>query len=125
MLEHPHKQIRSKDMINITFKPETLELEIKGHAGQNEKGKDIVCSAISILFYTLAESLVESERMLEKKPIIKMNDGNGYIRCKPKKEFEGNIARSFWTILLGFELVAKEYSNYVSLDLWGGNPHNQ
>jgi uncharacterized protein YsxB (DUF464 family) len=111
-------------MINITFKPETLELEIKGHAGQNEKGKDIVCSAISTLFYTLARSVVESGNMLTKKPIIKNKDGNGYIKCSPKKEYAGNIARSFWTILIGFEMVANEYKDFVTLDIWGGNPHN-
>lgn len=106
-------------MINITFKPETLELEIKGHARQNEKGKDIVCSAISTLFYTLAKSVADSKSMLTKKPIIKYKDGNGYLKCKPKKEFEGNIAMSFWTILTGFELVANEYKDFVTLDIVG------
>ena len=125
MQEHPHKQIRGNDMINITFKPETLELEIKGHAGQNEKGKDIVCSAISTLFYTLAKSISDSKNMLTKNPVIKYKDGNGYLRCKPKEEYAGNIARSYWTILTGFEMIADEYSDYVSLDLWGGNPDNQ
>lgn len=112
-------------MINITFKPETLELEIKGHAGKDEKGKDIVCSAISTLFYTLAKSIADSKSMLEKKPTIKYKDGNGYLMCVPKKEYAGNIVRSYWTILTGFEMVAEEYSDYVSLDIWGGNPHNQ
>ena len=106
-------------MINITFKPETLELEIKGHANQDEKGKDIVCSAISTLFYTLGQSIIESESMLSRKPVFKDKDGNGYLKCKPKKEYEGNIARSYWTILVGFELVAKEYKDFVTLDIVG------
>lgn len=106
-------------MINITFKPETLELEIKGHAGQNEKGKDIVCSAISTLFYTLAKSISESGNMLTKKPIIKYKDGNGYLQCIPKKDYAGNIARSYWTILTGFEMVANEYKDFVSLTIVG------
>lgn len=100
-------------MINITFKPKTLELEINGHAGQDEKGKDIVCAAISALFYTLAQALCESEEMLAEEPTIKEEDGNGYLCCKPKKEFEGNITRSYWTILIGLQMIANEYKEYV------------
>ena len=43
-------------MINITFKPNTYELEITGHAGHDVKGKDIVCAAVSTLFYTLGQA---------------------------------------------------------------------
>lgn len=106
-------------MITIAFNPNTLELEIKGHAGQNKKGKDIVCSAISTLFYTLGQALFDSEEMLEEKPIFKDEDGAGYLMCKPKKEYEGNIARSYWTILEGFELVAKNYPKYVNFAFCG------
>lgn len=106
-------------MINIVFNPETLELTIEGHSNHDEKGKDIVCSAISTLFYTLAQSLTESESMLMKKPVFKDKDGYGYLKCKPKKEYEGNIARSYWTILVGFELVANNYPNNVTLKVGG------
>lgn len=106
-------------MITVTFNPKTLELEIKGHAGQNEKGKDIVCSAISTLFYTLGQAIIDSEVMLDEKPIFKEEDGAGYLCCKPKKEYEGNIERSYWTILEGFELLSKNYSKYVKLVIWG------
>lgn len=106
-------------MITITFKPKTLELEINGHAGQNEKGKDIVCSAISTLFYTLAQALYDSESMLEEKPIIKEKDGAGYILCKPKKEYEGNIACIYRTVLVGLQMVAEEYKNFVKFVLMG------
>ena len=100
-------------MITITFKAKTLELEINGHAGQGKKGEDIVCAAISTLFYTLAQALCDSEKMLTKKPVIKEKDGNGYISCKPKKEFEGNITRTYWTILVGLELIAHEYKDCI------------
>ena len=106
-------------MINITFKPQSLELEITGHAGADEKGKDIVCSAVSMLFYTLADSLVKSEEMLKKHPIIKMEDGNGYIKCRPKKEYQGNISLIYWTILNGLELLADEYKKFVSFTVQG------
>ena len=106
-------------MITITFKPKTLELEINGHSNQNEKGKDIVCAAISALFYTLGQALIDSDEMLEEKPIFKDEEGAGYLCCKPKKKFEGNIARSYWTILEGLQLVANEYKNFVNLVIVG------
>ncbi len=101
-------------MINITFKPKTLELEVTGHAGWANKGEDIVCAAVSALFYTLAEALCESEELLNDIPVIKEEDGNGYISCSPKEEYEGNITRTYWTILVGLQMVAEQYSEYVN-----------
>lgn len=101
-------------MINITFKPNTMELEIKGHAGHGKKGKDIVCAAVSTLFYTLGEALWQSSSMLYEEPLIKEEEGNGYLVCHPKEEYEGNIARTYWTILTGLELVSAQYPEYVS-----------
>ena len=106
-------------MITITFKPNTLELEINGHAGQNKKGEDIVCSAISTLFYTLGQALIDSEEMLEEKLTFKDEDGAGYLSCKPKEKYKGNIVRSYWTILEGFRLVAENYEKYVKLSVVG------
>ena len=106
-------------MINITFKPKTFELEINGHAGQNEKGEDIVCSAVSTLFYTLGQSLIDAENMLEQAVEFKDENGNGYLHCKPSKEYEANISLMWLTILKGFELVAINYSKYVNFVIEG------
>ena len=103
-------------MINIDFNPNTFTLDITGHAEHGEKGEDIVCSAISTLFYTLAEALYESREMLEEDMVFSDEDGNGHLSCKPKAEFEGNIARIYWTILTGFELVARNYEKNVALN---------
>lgn len=106
-------------MIHITFKPQTFELEINGHAGQNKKGEDIVCSAISTLFYTLGQALIDSQGMLKDKFIFEDEDGKGYLKCTPKEEFEGNIARTYWTILEGFHLVAQNYEKFVKFEVQG------
>jgi uncharacterized protein YsxB (DUF464 family) len=100
-------------MINITFRPKTMELEVQGHAGHGKKGKDIVCSAISTLFYTLGEALYQSTEMLEEAPIFKDEEGDGYLCCSPKEEYEGNIARTYWTILVGMQMVAEQYPKNV------------
>ena len=104
-------------MIEITFNEKNLELSVKGHANHGEKGEDIVCSAVSILFYTLAESLTESKKMLVKNPLINMEDGNGTISCVPKGIYEANVSLMYWTVLNGFNLLASEYKNNVSLKI--------
>ena len=106
-------------MIEIKFKPKNMRVKISGHAGQAEKGQDIVCSAVSILFYTLAQAVMDSEDMLEEEAVIVIDDGNGYVSCKPKKEFLTTIQRTYWTILTGFELLTQEYKDYVSFAIVG------
>lgn len=100
-------------MIKITFKPKTWELELKGHAGFGKKGQDIVCSAVSTLFYTLGEALYDSASMLWEAPIFKDEDGEGYLCCQPIREYEGNIARTYWTILVGMQMIANQYPKNV------------
>lgn len=100
-------------MIQITFKPKSYELSIKGHAGYKEKGEDIVCSAISTLFYTLAQSLMESDYMMEEEPVFKDEEGNGHIMCRPREEYDRNVALMYFTILTGVELIVANYPEYV------------
>ena len=101
-------------MIEIRFNPEKMELKINGHAGQAEKGKDIVCSAVSILFYTLAQAVTDSEEMLTEAPVISIEDGNGVVSCKPKRKYLATMQRTYWTVFTGFELLVQEYKDYVS-----------
>ena len=102
-------------MINIKFNPKTFTLDIDGHAEHGKKGEDIVCSAISTLFYTLGEALYEQREMMAEGIVFSDEDGNGHLSCKPKAEYEANVSLIFWTILTGFELVAKNYEKNVNL----------
>lgn len=106
-------------MINIEFNPKTFTIDVNGHAQHDEKGKDIVCAAISTLFYTLAESLYNSKAMLSENIDFSDEDGNGHISCKPKAEYEANISLIYWTILTGFEIVAEHYEKNVVLSVLG------
>ena len=104
-------------MVNINFRPKELEVTITGHAGADEKGKDIVCSAVSILAYTLANAIESSKDMLEEAPVIEIDEGNVKVSCKPKKVFLATIQRTYWTILCGFELLVSNYGKYVSFNI--------
>ncbi len=104
-------------MIKIKFTPKTFTLDIIGHAGHGKKGEDIVCAAISSLFYTLGEALYESRHMMAEDIVFSDDDGNGHLSCKPKKEYEANISLIFWTILKGFEMIEKNYKKNVKLSV--------
>ena len=106
-------------MINIEFNPKTFTIDITGHAEHGEKGEDIVCSAISALFYTLAQSLYPYNDKTENGIDFSDEDGNGHISCTPKKEYEQNIILIYWTILNGFELVAENYKENVKFSVLG------
>ena len=104
-------------MIEVKFKPDTFTLDITGHAEHGKKGEDIVCSAISTLFYTLADSLFRVRDMMAEDIVFSDEDGNGYITCKPKPEYEANVSLIYWTILNGFDMVARNYKKNVVLKL--------
>ena len=44
---------------DVHITPGHMAVEASGHSGYALKGADIVCSAFSILFFTLAQSLQE------------------------------------------------------------------
>ena len=106
-------------MINITFTPNTFTLDVTGHAEHGKKGEDIVCSAISTLFYTLAQSLYPYRDKMENGIDFSDEDGNGHLSCQPKKEYEQSISLIFWTILNGFEMVAEHYKENVNFKVVG------
>lgn len=106
-------------MINITFNPKDLELNIEGHAQHGKKGEDIVCAAISTLFYTLGEALYQLEDAMESPIVFEDNDGKGRVKCFPKEKYKGNITSTYWTILVGMEMVANNYPKNVTFQVRG------
>lgn len=112
-------------MIKATFTRnkdnKAIILKVEGHAGQNEKGHDIVCSAASILTYTIAQYLkyVDKQGGLQKKPHIILNDGDALIVAKPKSEYEGEVLNAFFVAEVGYSLLAQNYPQYVELNMFG------
>lgn len=100
-------------MITITFtnKNNTFELMVKGHAGYAEAGKDIVCSAVSILLYTLVDSI--REECLENDPIVVLDEGDTLVRVKAKNAHRGEINGVFRVILNGLKLISEFFPENV------------
>lgn len=104
-------------MINIEFKPKTWELTIEGHSEHGEKGKDIVCAAVSALFYTLGESLYHSLDIQAEPPVFKEDDGRGYLKCIPEPEYELNVTYIYATVMTGLQMVANQHPEHVKLSI--------
>lgn len=106
-------------MIEIEFtindKYGRLSLKVKGHAGQAEIGKDIVCASASILAYTVAQvvSNIESKGGLKKPPTIKLRKGGTVITCHPTEEYMNELAHTYYVAEVGYSLLAHNYPQYV------------
>ena len=89
-------------MIEVTYNEVGAEmiLRAEGHAGYAEKGKDIVCAAVSVLMQTLACSV----------GTCMGNDGKGFsVVCKKSNN---NIAK-FELVTDGLVLLQREYPENV------------
>lgn len=113
-------------MITATFKrnDEAREnsLVIKGHAGQAEKGHDIVCASASILAYTIAQIVktMAHHGDFEIEPTIELNDGDATIVCRSKDSWlHAEASHAFFVAQVGFSLLAYHYPQFVELNTVG------
>lgn len=99
-----------------------VSLHVKGHAGQNVVGHDIVCASASILAYTLAQNIkMAQERSLFKySPKIKLKEGDAIITCRAKdEETYTEILHTFLVIQTGYMVLAHNYPHYVAVEMFG------
>lgn len=108
---------------SFTYKKDAraIELKVNGHAGMDDKGHDIVCSAASILTYTIAQYLqyVDKQKGLRKKPKIDIKDGDALIVAKPTEKYMGEVLNAFFVAEVGFHLLAQNYPQYVEIKMLG------
>lgn len=97
-------------MIEIRYSPETLALLVQGHAGAGEKGKDLICCAVSVLVQTLAETgrtLGTVEARLEA--------GNAQVRLHPAPLCWMEAAQRYQAIIDGLRAVARTAPEHVQM----------
>lgn len=99
----------------------SITMKLTGHAGQAEKGQDIVCAAASILAYTVAQALqfMYEQGQLQKKPHIKLTEGDTVIVAKPRKDAYAEALHTFFVAQVGYHLLSHNYSQYVTLSSFG------
>jgi uncharacterized protein YsxB (DUF464 family) len=112
-------------MIQVRFEKsedgKTIILTLKGHSEQAEMGQDIVCSAASILAYTVAQVVTDmgESGKLKKKPHIRLESGDATITCKPTKQCFGEAMHTYIVAQTGYELLAHTYKDYVRVIKFG------
>ncbi len=91
------------------------KITIEGHAEYNP-GLDIVCSAVSMLSFTLLQALKNEHENGNLRYFFMHHDsGNVHIVADTKKLFCERLQTIINTIFLGFELLAAKYPENVEL----------
>ena len=84
---------------------------VSGHAEFDDSGRDIVCSAVSMLVINTVNSL---DAFTESEIDIETNDEKGYINCYIKNPTpESELLMK--SLVLGLEGVKDSYSEYVQI----------
>lgn len=87
---------------------------------QNHTKSD-VCTAISILLYTLAENIIKAERNGRIEDFnYRLQSGDAYLNIKPKPNFKEDIETMIDIVKTGFELLEAQYPECISLSVNGG-----
>ena len=94
-------------MISITVRPD--KITVTGHSGYADPGKDIVCSAISVLVQNL---IVSIEELTEDKMEYTLEAGSAAIKYEGLSENADLFRRS---LLLGITGVAESYPDNVNI----------
>ena len=107
-------------MIQAVYHRKFHRLTIEGHAGSGEYGHDIVCSAASILAYTLANAVLNmAECGQVRDPKVELEVGNGEVSCRTIHKYEAPVTLIFDTLCAGFEFLAQQHPENISYVIRG------
>lgn len=94
-------------MIEVRIRPERIE--ISGHAGYAEPGKDIVCAGVTALTQTLIQSI---ENLTDDKIEYRISPGKAEIEYRNLSEKSKTLVDSFF---IGICLIAEEFPEHVKV----------
>ena len=96
----------------------SIHMSLKGHAGTAPKGEDLVCSAATMLAYTVAQAVqfLYEQGQLKKKPKIHITDGSATIIATPTEEGYAPVLHTFWVAQCGIHVLQHNYPKNVTLD---------
>lgn len=93
----------------IVVKVRKEEIQVCGHAGYAEIGKDIVCAGVSTLVVNLVNSI---HSLTEDDPVFTMESGNFYMEIRNLSERTRTLIDSFF---IGVCEIASNYPEYVRI----------
>lgn len=97
-------------IIEITSKNnEIVSIEMNGHSGYAENGKDIVCAGVSSLVYAALNSFnsIEEDRIIVNDGMLKLN-----LRGKKVSDHDQIVLE---VMLNGFSMIAAQYKKNVKI----------
>ena len=97
-------------IIEITSKNnEIVSIEMNGHSGYAENGKDIVCAGVSSLVYAALNSFnsIEEDRIIVNDGMLKLN-----LRGKKVSDHDQIVLE---VMLNGFSMIAGQYKKNVKI----------
>lgn len=107
-------------MIQVTYYRSYNRLTVEGHAHSGEPGKDLVCASASILAYTLAANVANMAYLGHVRiESMVLSSGKAEIAIKPRSGVSAIVGRIFESICVGFELLAKDYPQYIRYEIHG------
>lgn len=107
-------------MIQVVYHRKFHRLSIEGHAGSGEYGHDLVCSAASILAYTLANAVLNMSSCGQvRDPKTELEAGKGLVSCRTIHKYEAPVTLIFDTICAGFELLSVQHPENISYEIRG------
>lgn len=107
-------------MIQVIYYRSHNRLTVEGHARSGESGHDLVCASASILAYTLAANVGNlSDTGHVRIESMELVPGKAEIGCKSRSGVSAVVGRIFESICVGFELLARDYPQYISYEIHG------
>lgn len=107
-------------MIQVLCCLEHNRVVIRGHAGSDVYGKDLICAAVSALAVTLGANVRHmAEFGCVTDAVIRLKPGDTLITCKPKSRYRSSVKQIFMTVCVGFELLAQRYPEYIAYTFRG------
>jgi uncharacterized protein YsxB (DUF464 family) len=109
-------------MIKVRFyqKPSqgSIHMTMKGHAGAAPKGEDLVCSAATMLAYTVAQAVqfLYEQGHMKIKPKIHVAEGSATVIATPTEEGYAPVLHTFWVAQCGIHVLQKNYPQFVELE---------
>lgn len=100
-------------MTKVTYDAENYMMEIDGHAGAGEPGRDIVCAAETILMRALVAAVMDERTKL--RPAVRTRSGYARIQCAPTPRARATCRTMMRTVYTGYELLAQRYPEHVKV----------
>lgn len=96
----------------------SIHMTLKGHSEAAPKGEDLICSAATMLAYTVGQAVqfMYEQDKLKKKPKIHIKDGDAAIIATPTEDAYAETLHTFWVAQCGVHVLSHNYPQNVKLE---------